>query len=158
SLPFLTAAHAQASVGRSSLDRTRAELRKAEGEVVTTMVMQERKAPRVTNVMIQGDFTRKGVEVKPGVPSVLPPLQAKPGPQAAGPSRLDLPRWLVAPANPLTARVTVNRYWQHFFGLGIVETENDFGTQGTPPTHPELLDWLASEFIAQKWSVKAIHR
>ncbi|OAI46351.1 hypothetical protein AYO44_01960 [Planctomycetaceae bacterium SCGC AG-212-F19] len=167
-LPFLTLAHVQASVGRSSLDRTRAELRQAEAEVVTTMVMQERKAPRVTTVMIQGDFTRKGVQVNAGVPAVFPPLQPKHGPQAEpkpGPlgagadlNRLQLAQWIVDPANPLTARVTANRFWQHFFGLGIVETENDFGTQGTPPTHPELLDWLASEFMAQKWSVKAIHK
>ena len=124
--------------------------------------------PRETHVLIQGDYTRPGDIVTPGVPSVLPPI---PAPQ---PNRLDLARWLVDPQNPLTARVTVNRYWQHFFGLGLVETENDFGTQGTPPTHPQLLDWLATEFITPSpqplspeggrgvgvrgWSVKAVHR
>ena len=155
-LPFMTLAHLNASVGRSKLDQYRAELRKTETEVVTTMVMQERKAPRVTNVMIQGDFTRKGVVVDVGTPRVLqaqgqPPLGLKS-------TRLDLAKWLVDPANPLTPRVTVNRFWQHFFGLGIVETENDFGTQGTPPSHPELLDWLAGEFVAGKWSVKSLHK
>jgi mono/diheme cytochrome c family protein len=157
-LPFLGLAHANASTGRSALDRIRAELRAAESEVVTTMVLQERKTPRVTNVMIQGDFTRKGVQVGPGVPAVLPPLSAGSQGAGLGLNRLHLAQWLVDPANPLTARVTMNRFWQYFFGLGIVETENDFGTQGTPPTHPELLDWLASEFIAQKWSMKTMHK
>ncbi|MEO5957910.1 MAG: DUF1553 domain-containing protein, partial [Opitutaceae bacterium] len=106
-------------------------------------------------LFINGDFTRHGPKVSPGTLAVLPPLKAA---NPDNPNRLDLARWLVEPANPLTARVLVNRIWQQYFGRGIVETENDFGTQGIPPSHPELLDWLATELIAQKWSMKAMHR
>jgi hypothetical protein len=122
----------------------------------TTLVLEERKTPRETHILLGGDFTRPGKRAMPGTPAVLPPLpkHSEPG----DPNRLDLARWLVAPENPLTARVEVNRVWAHYFGLGLVETENDFGTQGTPPSHPELLDWLASEFMEQGWSLKALHR
>src|SRR5262249_55676491 len=137
-----------------------------EPQLVSTMVLQERKAPRQTYVMLGGDFTRKGASVSPGVPAVLHQLRAatvreRDGDRSltvAALNRLDLARWLVDPKNPLTARVAVNRFWQHYFGLGLVETENDFGTQGTPPSHPELLDWLASEFLRGKWSLKELHR
>ncbi len=125
----------------------------------TTMILKERAKPRETYIHIKGDFTRKGERVFPGVPAVLPPLAVgQGGDTPRSPNRLDLARWLVEPRNPLTPRVTVNRIWQHYFGKGLVETENDFGTQGSPPTHPELLDWLATEFIAQDWSLKAVHR
>jgi hypothetical protein len=153
SLPFMPAAQAQALLFRSTVEQRLTDLKKSEPQIATTLVMQERPTPRVTNVHIQGDFTRKGVQVSPGVPSVLHAL-----PKVAKPNRLDLAHWLVDPRNPLTPRVAMNRFWQHYFGLGLVETENDFGTQGTPPSHPELLDWLATEFIAQKWSIKAMHR
>jgi hypothetical protein len=159
-LPYLPIAQRQLALFRTGVEKRIAQLRKSEPRIVTTMVLQERQTPRTTHVHIGGDFLRKGSQVSPGVPAVLHPLEAH-GVQArrsSGSNRLDLARWLVDPKNPLTARVTVNRYWQHFFGLGLVETENDFGTQGTPPSHPELLDWLASEFVAQKWSVKAMHR
>jgi hypothetical protein len=152
--PFLPAAQAGAFVFRFEAEKKLTELKKAEPQIVATLVMQERKQPRKTNVHIQGDFTRKGVDVQPGTPAVLPALRDS-RPRA---DRLDLAHWITDPRNPLTARVTMNRFWQHYFGLGIVETENDFGTQGTPPSHPELLDWLASEFLAQKWSMKAMHR
>ncbi len=119
-----------------------------------TLVLAERAVPRETHVMLGGDFTRKGVKVAPGTPAVLPPLPKL----DRRPTRLDLARWLVGPENPLTARVFVNRVWGVYFGTGLVATENDFGTQGTPPTHPELLDWLAAEFVRLKWSQKAFHK
>jgi mono/diheme cytochrome c family protein len=122
--------------------------------VPTTLVMQELAHPRESHVMIRGDFLRPGIRVTGGVPAFLPPLRKK----TAAPTRLDLARWLFDPANPLTARVTVNRMWQHFFGAGLVDTENDFGTQGSLPTHPELLDWLASEMVHRGWSRKSLHR
>ncbi|MDQ2898186.1 MAG: PSD1 and planctomycete cytochrome C domain-containing protein [Acidobacteriota bacterium] len=128
------------------------DLRKAEPKVTTTLIMRELPQPRESYIHLGGDFTRKGAIVKPAVPAVLPQLP----PNAT--SRLDLAKWLVDPQNPLTSRVTVNRIWQEYFGKGIVETENDFGTQGAKPTHPELLDWLASEFVRRNWSQKAIHR
>ncbi len=124
---------------------------------LTTMVLQERATPRETHLLQGGDFTRKGMVVTPGTPAVLPPLHRRKEPDAsstASPTeanRLDLARWLVSTENPLTARVVVNRIWGHYFGLGLVETENDFGTQGTPPSHPELLDWLAAEFMQNGW-------
>ncbi len=148
-----------------------ADLKKREPKFPTTMVMQERKQPRETHIHITGDFTRKGERVSSGVPGVLHHL-AKPGSQGAGLggyNRLHLAKWLVDPKNPLVARVTINRMWQQYFGKGIVETENDFGTQSSPPSHPELLDWLAVEFMqpsvdassedAKKaWDLKRMHR
>ncbi len=118
----------------------------------TAMVLEERAQPRKSYVLIRGDFLKPGVEVTPGTPAVLPPLAAK------SPNRLDLARWLVSPKNPLTPRVIVNRMWQHYFGRGLVKTSEDFGTQGEPPTHPELLDWLATELVRQGWHMKAMHR
>ena len=133
-----------------------AALKKQEAALgVTTMVLAERPAPRESFIFIKGDFTRHGDPVTPGTPAVLPAM--KPG-DATKPTRLDLARWITGPENPLTARVAVNRLWAQYFGRGIVETDNDFGTQGTPPSHPELLDWLATELVRQKWSLKAIHR
>jgi len=129
----------------------------------TTLVLSERPAPRKTTVFIKGDFTRPGEEVGPGTPAVLPAMRAV-AVGARGPNRLDLARWLMDPAHPLTARVLVNRVWQQYFGRGLVETENDFGTQGSLPSHPELLDWLAVEFAQpadaarSAYSLKHLHR
>ncbi|HMF15720.1 MAG TPA: PSD1 and planctomycete cytochrome C domain-containing protein [Gemmataceae bacterium] len=132
-----------------------AALKKQEPKFATTMVLEELAKPRATTIHLGGDFTRKGAKVEAGVPAVLHSLSAKP---QASVNRLDLARWLVDAKNPLVGRVTVNRLWQAYFGTGLVETENDFGTQGIPPTHPELLDWLATELPAQGWSLKAMHR
>ena len=130
------------------------EIGKLLAEGVSTMVMKERATPRKTNVFIQGDFTRPADEVTCGTPSVMPPLETS----ASSVNRLDLAKWIVTPSNPLTSRVIVNRVWQHYFGRGLVETENDFGLQGTSPSHPELLDWLAVQFVEQGWSLKELHR
>ena len=121
-------------------------------EIPSTLVMRELPQARPTHILIQGDFLRKGGAVSPGTPAALPALAA------AEPNRLDLARWIAGPDNPLTPRVTVNRIWQRYFGHGIVPTENDFGTQGELPSHPALLDWLASEFVDRGWSLKALHR
>lgn len=121
----------------------------------TTLVMKELPEPRKTVLFIKGDFTRPGAEQTPGVPAALHTLQAR---KTAQPDRLDLARWLVSRDNPLTARVTVNRVWQQYFGRGLVETENDFGTMGSLPSHPELLDWLAVEFMDSGWSLKHLHK
>jgi hypothetical protein len=133
-------------------DTKLARIERRERKPVSTLIMAELPKPRESVVFIKGDFTRPGDKVAPGTPAILPPLEAP------GPTRLDLARWVVHPANPLPARVIVNRVWQHYFGRGLVETENDFGTQGAPPTHPELLDWLATELVARRWSLKALHR
>ncbi len=128
------------------------ELRKREPRYTTALVMKELPQPRQAYIQLGGEFTRKGIDVKPAIPAVLPQL-----PENAT-SRLDFARWLVDERNPLTARVTVNRIWQEYFGKGLVESEGDFGAQGSKPSHPELLDWLASEFMQSGWSQKKLHR
>jgi hypothetical protein len=152
-----SAAKKDSGVPAEELKRLRAEAAKLrsqyEATVRRTLILAELPPgkARTTHVHIRGDFLRKGVEVSPGVPAVLPQL-----PTGAG--RLDLARWLVSDGNPLAARVAVNRLWQMYFGVGLVETENDFGLQGARPTHPELPDWLACEFRDRGWSLKAMHR
>ncbi|MEX2286691.1 MAG: DUF1553 domain-containing protein [Planctomycetaceae bacterium] len=130
------------------------QLDQLDREIPTTLIMHERTEPRETHIHIRGDFLRHGARVTGSVPAVLPPLPA----DVKNPTRLDLARWLVDPVNPLTARVTVNRVWQPIFGVGLVQTENDFGTQGSPPSHPELLDWLAGEYMRLGWSTKSLLR
>lgn len=127
---------------------------KIDDKQTSTMVLKERREPRQTHVLIKGDFTRPSDEVTPGTPSVLHPFES----ESEHATRLDLAKWIVSSENPLTARVIVNRIWQQYFGRGLSEIENDFGLQGALPSHPELLDWLATEFIDRKWSMKEMHR
>ncbi|MEW5974981.1 MAG: DUF1553 domain-containing protein [Acidobacteriota bacterium] len=129
------------------------ELRQTLPEVPKVMVMQERTQPRDTHIHIRGSFLNKGEPVSPAVPGIFPALPAD---QPA--NRLTLARWLVSEKNPLVARVTVNRIWEQYFGRGLVATPEDFGTQGEKPSHPELLDWLAVEFMENGWDLKALHR
>jgi hypothetical protein len=122
-------------------------------EVPTVMVMEEMSPPRTTHVLVRGLYDKPGEVVTPALPSALLGT-----PTAYPPNRLGLAKWLVDPANPLTSRVTVNRFWQQYFGTGIVKTVEDFGSQGEAPSHPELLDWLATEFVRTGWDVKALQK
>jgi hypothetical protein len=128
---------------RQQLASLKKEQKEIESALPNTMVMAEMDKPRDTFVLMRGQYDKPGERVFPGVPAFLPPLAL---PDGARNDRLALARWIVAPNQPLTARVIVNRYWQSFFGTGIVKTAEDFGTQGEQPSHPELLDWLAVEF------------
>ena len=129
------------------------ELEKALPRPSEAYALQAFPEPVATHVAVRGDWRRPGVEIEPGVLAILPELLAK-----KEPPRLQLARWLVDPENPLPARVTVNRIWQEFFGTGLVATPGDFGAQGETPSHPELLDWLASEFQRLGWSTKQMHK
>jgi len=137
-------------------DKVRTEtinaLKKQLPQIPLAMVMRERPTPRPAHILLGGDYLRPGIPVSPGVPAWLNP------PEGTIKSRLDLARWISSKQNPLFARVAVNRIWQRYFGQGLVETENDFGAQGSLPTHPELLDWLAAEFIRSGYDQKALHR
>ncbi|MDZ4286352.1 MAG: DUF1553 domain-containing protein, partial [Prosthecobacter sp.] len=124
-----------------------------EGEVPTTLVMAEMAKPRPTFILVRGAYDKPGEQVTANTPGVLSPMAAD-----LPRNRLGLARWLVDPRNPLPARVTVNRLWQTVFGTGLVKTSEDFGAQGEAPSHPELLDWLAGEFIRGGWDVKAMMR
>jgi hypothetical protein len=135
------------------LDKARQARLEVEKTIPTTMVMQEKPMRGDTFILIRGQYDKPGEKVQPGVPASLPPL-----PKNATPNRLALARWLVDPANPLTARVTVNRYWQMYFGMGLVKTAEDFGSQGEVPRQQDLLDWLAADFIGSGWDVKAMQK
>ncbi len=124
-------------------------MRRIDREVISTLVAKELEKPRPAWLLTRGEYDKHGEPVGPGVPSILPPL-----PQADVTNRLTFARWLVDGNNPLTARVTVNRIWQQFFGTGLVKTTEDFGSKGEWPSHPELLDWLATEFVRSGWDVK----
>ncbi len=130
------------------------ELRQQEPKIPTTMILRERSEPRESFVHKRGDFLDRGADVVGGVPAVLPPVRSSE--DRVG--RLDFSRWLVSAENPLTPRVAMNRDWQKFFGRGLVETEDDFGVQGTPPSHPDLLEWLAAKYVDSGWDTKGMHR
>ena len=134
------------------LDGKLRELYKSYPQLTQAMTVADDTNAHPTFLRVRGDYKNPGVEVQPGVPEILPPLAS------AHPKRLDLARWLVSRDNPLTSRVTVNRVWQEYFGQGLVRSSADFGTQGDRPTHPELLDWLATEFMDSGWSLKHLHR
>jgi len=119
----------------------------------TVMVMEDMPTPRETHLLVRGMYDKPGEIVTPALPAALAS-----SPNTFPPNRLGLARWIVDPSNPLTARVTVNRFWQMYFGTGIVKTAEDFGSQGELPSHPELLDWLATEFVRTGWDVKALQK
>ena len=134
--------------GLTRLKRAKEDL---ESRVSSVMVMSEMETPRETFLLERGSYDKPGERVAPGVLSAFPQL-----PEGAPNDRLGLARWLVDPANPLTARVAANRFWQMLFGAGLVGTSENLGTQGERPTHPELLDWLAVEFVESGWDVKSL--
>jgi hypothetical protein len=149
----------------TELARLRSEQTRLSENVATTMVMQVADKPRPAFLLLRGEYDRHGDEVAAGVPKFLTPAgpgnplsREDDGAVRRFPTRLDLAQWLVAPSHPLTARVTVNRLWQQLFGIGIVRTVDDFGTQGEWPSHPELLDWLAVEFVDSGWDIKHLLR
>jgi hypothetical protein len=137
----------------SALIRERKALADSVEGVQEVMIMQESEDPRPTYILERGEYNAHGEEVFPNTPeSILPMAEDLPK------NRLGLAQWVISPDNPLTARVAVNRFWQNYFGRGLVATSADFGNQGEMPSHPELLDWLALEFISSGWDVKAMQK
>ncbi|MBP89415.1 MAG: hypothetical protein CMJ64_22340 [Planctomycetaceae bacterium] len=141
----------QAEAIRNDLKAFTDRIAAIEKAIPVTMVMEEMKDRRPTHILIRGQYDKLGDEVSPGLPVSLVGKTS-----THETTRLDLARWLTDPAHPLTARVAVNRWWEMLFGTGLVETAEDFGVQGARPSHPELLDWLATELIRQKWDQRAI--
>jgi hypothetical protein len=148
--------YAQFEPNMSGLTKTLSALNAAAPQPPATMAqtLAENAEPPKNYLFVRGDFLQKGDEVPALVPAVLNAFHAR----NTEPDRLDLSRWIVSPDNPLTARVQSNRVWQTLFGLGIVRTPEDFGTRCEPPSHPELLDWLATEYMARGWSTKDMIR
>lgn len=143
--------HEPYQVAKASLNRAEAQLKEvttAAGKL-NVQVLTERKKPRVTQILLRGVWDKKGDEVKHDVPAAIAPW-----PEGAPRDRLGLAKWIVSQDNPLTARVITNHVWQMLFGAGLVRTADDFGLQGQRPTHPELLDWLAVDFMESGWNIK----
>jgi hypothetical protein len=147
---------AEQDAARKQLEAERDALKVEEQRLLartTVMVMQEQDKPRETHVLIRGKYDQSGEKVGPGVPAFLPPV-----PEGAPANRLGFAQWLVDPRHPLTSRVAVNRHWRQAFGEGLVRTVEDFGVRGEAPSHPALLDWLASDFVESGWDVKRLER
>jgi hypothetical protein len=136
-----------------SLERWREEAAALDRAIPTTLVAKESNRKMETAILMRGEYDKPGEKVGPGVPAILPPL-----PAGAPTNRLGLAKWLVSPEHPLTARVVVNRMWQHIFGIGLVKTTEDFGMQSDNPSHPELLDWLATEYLRSGWDTKHMQK
>ena len=170
--PDKRSAAQQAQVKRYYLDRIDAEYPKLKTELAAVtkqladlekalpavMVMEELPKPRDTHLFRRGQYDQPGEKVPSGVPGVFPPLKAPAANTLTAPNRLDLAQWLVDPGHPLTARVAVNRWWEMYFGTGLVKTVEDFGNTGEAPSHPDLLDFLATEHVRSGWNVKELHR
>jgi hypothetical protein len=144
----LAATNPQAAEQVAALQK---KIQEMELTIPTTLIMAEMPQPRPTFILTRGAFNQPGEKVEPATPAVLPSMAAD-----LPRNRLGLAKWLVSPENPLTARVTVNRLWQQAFGYGLVKTSEDFGSQGQSPSHPELLDWLAMDFVGKGWDVKRL--
>jgi hypothetical protein len=140
------------TTSKQALDKIQAEKKALEATIPVAMVMKEKAEMRPAHILIRGAYDNPGEVVQRDTPGFLPPMEKKTG----TPTRMDLAEWFVSPQHPLTARVTVNRFWQQLFGVGIVKTSEDFGAQGEWPSHPDLLDYLAVSFVETGWDVKAL--
>jgi hypothetical protein len=150
---FATRRYPALSQARQAVESARKARDEFEKTIPTTMIMSEIEKPRDTFILTRGQYDKHGEKVTAGLPASLPPF-----PTGAPTNRLGLAEWLVSPANPLSARVMVNRYWQMYFGTGIVKTAEDFGSQGEWPSHLELLDWLATEFVHSGWDIRKMQK
>lgn len=150
---FLYTRDKQFSTLTETISRLKSRREGLNGRAAITHVQKEKSGKAMTHFLMRGQYDKKGDQLEANTPSALPPM-----PDNLPRTRLGLARWVVAPENPLTARVTINRFWQEIFGKGIVPSSEDFGIMGMPPTHPELLDWLAVEFRESGWNVKKFIR